>query len=279
MNCSLCSAGHLREVQGTLVCESCAVVDAVGCMRSAAPPCASANSARKHVKMPTRLSRLMAWGDEQRACPGITELKRVAKSMHLTQATLELAVEIYNDFKVHNSGSLRGDFRKGVMANAVLMAGRATARDKRHQREVMSVFEVPPQTLGRARKMMKAALAGRSYFKEAFGPMSVEDVVQDFLTCKGVVDRRKRQAVINAVREVEARLREGSKIDGKAPSTVAAGILKHVLQDTVTSAEIARLCCTSIHTTNTSFKMVQTFLAERNCPDVGPSSTACPCRK
>ena len=261
MSCAHCPSGCLREVQGTLVCESCAIVDAVGCVHDSMPTSAGRGTAH-HAKMPAALNRLIIWENEQRPCLGSIELRQVADTkLRLSPATVDFAVDIYNDFKTRRSNSLRGDFKRGVMANSIMMAGRAMGGDKRCQREVLAAFNITSQTLGNSRKLMKAELVGRSYFGEAFAPMTIEDVVHEFLTCKGVVERHKRQAVIKAVAEVENRLREEGMIDGKAPASVAAGILKHILKGTASTTEIARLCCTSTHTTNAVFKMVEKLMS------------------
>ena len=256
MSCAECHVGRVIEMEGHYVCTSCGVVDTATIIEYLAP-FQSPRPVTKRPKCGTpRWLRRAQLEDADRQCKACQELHNVGRHiLHMQEPTVAFAVEIYEDVKSRRARSLRGDFKRAVMANCVLLAGKSV-----DQKKVQSAFGVTCKTIGNARKLMRTELMDQPYFVKAFSSASVSDVVHHFLNGKGIVDRIKRQAVIKAVESAEQRVRSATVADSKSPMSLAAGILKHVLEGTVDTEDIAHLCGISAHTVNTTYKSVREVL-------------------
>lgn len=230
--------------------------------------CPSSKAKHTGSRLVGRLKRASMWG-QPKTDPAMQEIETICHNvLNLPASIVELTKSMYSDVKQRRGPSLRGDFKKAVMACCTIHAS------KLPQMEVCCAFEILPKALTSATKMVRLELYGKPYYKKAFSGLTPRDVIARHLTHG--VDRRTRSRILREAAKLEAVITEAGVFEGRSPGTLAAGILKIVLGDDIDFTQAASACGTSVHTAQTIYKELAP-IARRGTPNLSLAMRADSC--
>lgn len=196
-------------------------------------------------QMPQKLARIARWG-QTKPETWVAELQLVCdRCLALSTGTTKLAREIYEDVKERKGASLRGNFKRAVMACCAISAGKITGC-KRSQKEVCDAFDITTRTLTSAIKMLRSELVGKKYYKQAFKCLDPRDIIGMHYATG--IDRRSRSRILREATTLQDKINRSGRFQGRSPATIAAGILKILMLDKMDFEEVSRACSTSVST-------------------------------
>jgi transcription initiation factor TFIIIB Brf1 subunit/transcription initiation factor TFIIB len=254
MQCAKCESQSVIEdtKNGYMVCTRCGAVTNEQLMidshmKQEPEQC----SAKRSTRLPNNISKLLRW-NAVKADASDAELHTICdRFLSMSPGTIQLAQQIYSDVRERKATSLRGNFKRAVMACCSICAGKISGCNK-SQKMVCEAFEVPTRTLTSAMKMLRTELVGKDYYKRAFRSLNPKDVLAMHYTAG--VDRRTRSRLLREAAGLQEKVRESGKFQGRSPATIAAGILKIMMKDTMDFVEVSEACGISLSTAESIYQ-------------------------
>lgn len=203
-----------------------------------------------------KLKKLSLW-NSPRICQSATELRRTCQALDLPSQTVDLALTMLADIKERRSASLRGEFRKAIMACCVLQAGKAGTHrgGRRTQQVVCEAFQILPRSLTSARKVIKAEMQDKEYYKASLKSLTALDLVTQHLGRDW--EMKNKWQLLKRAESIEQKIKASGLLEGKSPKSLAAGVLRVLLDKSVKTSEIAQDCSVSVNTTNVMSKLIK----------------------
>ena len=145
------------------------------------------------------------------------------------------AEEMYRKFTAEKL--TRGAVRTGIKANCLLEACKRNNISKSIA-DIADAFDISTRDISRTADMFRSVIPVQSKITMA------SDIVKTMLNNFTMIDGRTRMKVIKICEQVQ----ESNELMGKTPKTIAAAVIRHVLEGTVDLTTVCELCGVSAAT-------------------------------